>query len=81
MRVTVTVLAMAAAMLPFAGCQTPGRGKALTTRYFLYAANALDNNISAYSIDADSGVLAAVRGSPFPTGRGPSGLTAEPSGK
>jgi len=81
MRVTVTVLAMAAAMLPIAGCQTPGRGKALTNRYYLYAPNALDNTISAYSIDAGSGALAAVRGSPFPTGTGLAGLAAEPSGK
>ncbi len=44
----------------------------------LYAANTASNDISAYIIDASSGALGAVNGSPFATGGiGPSALAVD----
>jgi 6-phosphogluconolactonase len=52
---------------------------------FAYAVNGLDgvggNSVSAYAINATTGALTAVAGSPFATGRGPTSLTFDPSGK
>lgn len=70
-RVAVTLLALTAAVLLIPGCQTFGGGKALTTRYFLYAANTYGNSVSAYSINSSSGELTAVSGSPFTAGTRP----------
>ena len=45
----------------------------------LYVANNGSNNVSAYAIDASSGALGAVSGSPFPTGGvGPSAVAVDP---
>jgi 6-phosphogluconolactonase (cycloisomerase 2 family) len=45
----------------------------------LYVANNGSNNVSAYAIDASSGALGAVAGSPFPTGGvGPSAVAVDP---
>jgi 6-phosphogluconolactonase (cycloisomerase 2 family) len=41
---------------------------------YLYAANAASNNISGYRIDASTGALMAVAGSPFAAGSRPSSL-------
>jgi 6-phosphogluconolactonase len=38
------------------------------TGNFLYASNADSNNVGGFSIDADTGILTPVPGSPFPTG-------------
>jgi 6-phosphogluconolactonase (cycloisomerase 2 family) len=46
----------------------------------VYVANANSADVSAYTIDAD-GSLAAVPGSPFAAGAGPSSVTVDPSGK
>jgi 6-phosphogluconolactonase (cycloisomerase 2 family) len=51
------------------------------TPKFAYAANNGSNNVSAYAIDDDTGVLAAITGSPFKAGTGPQSVTADPSGK
>src|SRR5260370_16780262 len=48
---------------------------------FAYVADQNSNNITGFSIDPNSGVLAAVPGSPFPAGSGPLGVTADPTGK
>jgi 6-phosphogluconolactonase (cycloisomerase 2 family) len=50
---------------------------------FLYAANSGANpgNISAYTIDAHTGALTAVSGSPFAADTLPWGVTVDPSGK
>src|SRR6266571_4007470 len=50
---------------------------------FLFAGNVSSSNISVYSINASTGVLTEVSGSPFPTSAGasPVALTVSPSGK
>jgi 6-phosphogluconolactonase (cycloisomerase 2 family) len=48
---------------------------------FLYVTNAVSNDVSAYTIDASTGALAPVAGSPFTTEPSPHFVTAEPSGK
>ncbi len=48
---------------------------------FLYVPNALSNNVSAFSVNASTGVLTAVAGSPFATDPAPSLATADPAGK
>src|SRR6266853_3744637 len=48
---------------------------------FLYVANGGSNSISAYVIDAKSGALTPVGGSPFPAGSVPSSIAVDPSGK
>jgi 6-phosphogluconolactonase len=53
---------------PFAGGSLPSGLGADPQGAFLFAANAGSNDVSAYLIDANSGALAAVAGSPFPTG-------------
>lgn len=51
------------------------------TPKFAYAANNGSNNVSAYAIDDDTGVLAAITGSPFNAGMAPRCVTTDPSGK
>ena len=46
-----------------------------------YAANSGDNNVSAYSINAASGALTPVAGSPFAAGSGPAAVALDPSGQ
>ncbi len=50
-------------------------------KYFAYVANAGSNNVSAYSIDASTGALTALTGSPFPAGSFPQSVTIDPTGK
>ena len=45
-----------------------------TVRQFAYVANAGGNSVSAYSVDAESGALAAVPGSPFAAGTTPTSV-------
>lgn len=45
---------------------------------FLYVANKGSNNVSGYSINATSGALTAIAGSPFTTGTGPTSLAFDP---
>ena len=54
---------------------TPQIGK------FLYVPNVGSNNVSAYSINAATGALTAVAGSPFAADQAPSLGTADPAGK
>src|ERR1700686_2479340 len=50
--------------------------------HFAYVANQLSNNLSAYSIDAATGTLAPVNGSPLPGSRpAPLGPGARPAGE
>jgi 6-phosphogluconolactonase len=51
-----------------------------TTGSFLYVANSGSANISVFSIDAGSGALTAVTGSPFPVGPSPLSMRLTPSG-
>src|SRR6202043_1922650 len=48
---------------------------------FVYVANGGSNNISAYAINAASGAVTAISGSPFPAGSVPYSITIDPSGK
>jgi len=48
---------------------------------FLYVANEVGNNVSAFSIDATSGALTQITGSPFAAETGPRGVAVDPSGK
>src|SRR5580700_8821660 len=48
---------------------------------FVYVANEISSNISAYSLNPKTGVLTAVPGSPFSTGGGPFALALHPSSR
>ncbi len=49
--------------------------------HFVYVANDNSNNISAYTIDSDTGALTPVTGSPFASGQGPGSVAVDPSGQ
>ena len=51
------------------------------TGKFAYVPNAGSNNVSAYTIDAASGALTPVKGSPFKAGIAPVSMTVDPTGK
>ncbi len=48
---------------------------------FAYVANSGSSNVSAYTINATTGALTAVPGSPFAAGTTPVSVTVDPSGK
>lgn len=48
---------------------------------FAYAVNLSSNTISAYAVNATSGALTPVPGSPFATGTNPDSIAVDPSGK
>jgi 6-phosphogluconolactonase (cycloisomerase 2 family) len=48
---------------------------------YLLVTNSYGNNISVFSIDAGSGALSEVAGSPFPANSGPAEILITPSGK
>jgi len=48
---------------------------------FVFVANQTSDNISVFAIDADSGALTQVPGSPFPGGPEPVAVAADPNGK
>ena len=69
--------------LLLAGCSdnqstTPTSPKTLR---FAYVPNIFSNNVSAYTIDANTGALTAVVGSPFAAGTEPLAVTIDPTGK
>ena len=45
---------------------------------FVYTANTMSNDLSAYAIDSATGALTAVTGAPFAAGSGPIGVTIDP---
>lgn len=51
------------------------------TPKFAYVANNGSNNVSAYTIDENTGAIAAITGSPFSAGTAPWSVTTDPSGK
>ncbi len=51
------------------------------TPKFAYVANLLSNNISAFSIDALTGALTSITGSPFASGARPFGIVVHPSSR
>jgi DNA-binding beta-propeller fold protein YncE len=60
---------------------TGGSAAVTYTPKFAYVANSGSNNVSAYSINASSGHLTAVSGSPFTAGMYPSWVVVDPSGR
>jgi 6-phosphogluconolactonase (cycloisomerase 2 family) len=46
-----------------------------STGEFVYVVNFNSNNVSAYTIDASTGALTPVVGSPFAAGQEPSGIS------
>ena len=48
---------------------------------FVYVANANSGNVSGYTIDATTGALTAISGSPFAAGTNPQSVTVDPTGK
>jgi len=65
---------------PFPAGQIPVASTADASGRFLYVANTLSNNISAYAI-TPIGALVEISGSPFEAGGNPASLTADPSGR
>jgi len=51
------------------------------TGKFVYVANRASNTVSGYGIDATSGVLTPLAGSPFMTGTSPVFVATDPTGK
>ena len=58
-----------------------GGGGGSSTLYFAYVVNTLSNNLSAFSINATTGALTALTGSPFTTGTAPNDVAISPNGK
>jgi len=50
------------------------------TPQYVYATNMQDNTVSAFSMNAGSGALTPVSGSPFGTGTAPAAISADPTG-
>ena len=48
---------------------------------FVYVTNYRANSVSGYAVDASTGILTPVQGSPFATGVQPYGVAADPSGR
>lgn len=48
---------------------------------FAYVPNRSSFTVTAFAVDPDSGALSTVPGSPFPTGREPISVAADPSGR
>src|SRR5438445_382097 len=59
----------------------PQAAVGLLTPKFAYVANNTGNNVSAYTIDATTGALTPISGSPFAAGLAPHGVAVDPSGK
>ena len=62
------------------GGGTGGTLGGLGTTSVLYVANSGSNNVSGYSINATSGILAAIPGSPFSNLSGPSAMAVSSNG-
>ncbi|MGB8965284.1 MAG: beta-propeller fold lactonase family protein [Candidatus Cybelea sp.] len=72
---------------PFAAGYQPTSVAVDANGKFLYVANNgsvsghYSGNVSAYAINAHTGVLTPIKGSPFPAGDGPTGVATDPTGK
>ena len=55
--------------------------RCVAAAHFAYVANYGSNTISGYSIDAASGALTAIPGSPFAAGQGPQDIGISPDGR
>jgi 6-phosphogluconolactonase (cycloisomerase 2 family) len=66
---------------PFAAGRNPLSIAVDPSGKFVYAGNWDSSDVSAYTIDADTGALRTVSGSPFVAGAGPSAVAVDPAGK
>ena len=58
-----------------------GSTPVVTVPAFAYVANSGDNTVSAYSVNAATGALTPISGSPYSTGAAPSAIAADPFGR
>ncbi len=71
----------------FTACSSRDDGQGPAVKYYAYVTNSSLasapqlGRVSAFAVDADTGALTAVAGSPFSTGRVPKGIAVDPSGK
>ncbi len=65
---------------PSAIAMTGGTVAVKAAPKFAYVANENTNNVSAYGIDATTGALSPVAGSPFSAGDGPHSVAVDPTG-
>jgi DNA-binding beta-propeller fold protein YncE len=65
----MTILSLPSVL--FFSCGGGGESPAPTSVSYAYVANSASNNVSVYTIDATTGALAAVAGSPFAAGDTP----------
>jgi 6-phosphogluconolactonase len=76
---TASAILSVGALVVLASCGSSGSGCLFCTttvnREFLYVANSGSNNVSAYSVNANSAALTPVPGSPFATRTNPSSMT------
>src|SRR4030042_413561 len=49
--------------------------------YYVFTANQISNDVSAYSLDISTGALTPVSGSPYLVGTHPRSVAVDPSGK
>jgi 6-phosphogluconolactonase (cycloisomerase 2 family) len=66
---------------PFATGTDPRAVTADASGRFLYVANFTSNDISAFTVDGDTGALTAVAGSPFSAGQGAGQIESDAAGK
>src|SRR6478609_9240548 len=64
-------------------CGATGCGAPAQTHYFAYVANDMNTagTVSGFTIDAGSGLLAEVSGSPLGTAANPDAVSADPQGR
>jgi 6-phosphogluconolactonase (cycloisomerase 2 family) len=58
-----------------------GDTQSQNARFFAYALNHTSGNVSAYTLNPETGALSEIAGSPFPTGGEPMNFTVASSGK
>ena len=78
--------ARAVRLTPVPGSPFPAGGFPVSvtvdpTGQFVYAANVLSNDVSAYRIDQGTGALTPISGSPFPAGLGAWSVAVDPTGQ
>src|SRR6266487_2374302 len=78
----VVVLAIGATIALAASCGGgDGSGAAAPVAKFAYVANFGSDNVSAYTINTNTGALAAIAGSPFAAGANPVSVSVDPFGR
>src|SRR5438128_1751116 len=72
-RKTFATLSTVVLAIVFLAAPLPGQ--------FVYVANSAGNDVSGYTINATTGALTAIPGSPFPTASHPQSVAGHPTGK